>query len=257
MNRVLFERLIARARSDENPVASPDAGRFIKRASEVDANLLTNGIVSKTVLTQQIRVVRVENVTDTFFCVSGLLEAEAPPAGLEIVDMTPALFILSIVEGNLFPRRNISSAAIKNILDDRYIDSPQGYDGHDLDEVVQLFPVIIVYRIFDKLSYHGMTERVLGAILISNYFDGPVPFNANTMSALSDIFESGSHLIPFHNLVQAILSISWEGVYLDIYRCIEQLYALPRLSEFCRGIWTEARGTRYCRKYRNDNWVVS
>jgi hypothetical protein len=75
---------------------------------------------------------------------------------------------------------------------------------------------------------------VVGAILISNYLDGPVSFNATTMSALSNIFESGSHLIPFHNLVQAVLSISWESAYLDIYRCIEQLYAFPRLNEFCR-----------------------
>jgi hypothetical protein len=135
MNRVLFERLIAHARNDDNPVASPDAGRFIKRENDRDASLLTNAVVSKTMLTRQIRVARVESVTDTFFCVSGLSEAEAPPAGLEIVDMTPALFILSIIEADLFPRRNVSSATIKNILDDRHMANSQGYDGHDLDEI--------------------------------------------------------------------------------------------------------------------------
>jgi hypothetical protein len=234
MNRILFERLIVRAKSDENPVAYPDAGRFIQRESELDANLLANGSVSNTVLTQQIRVVRVEDFQNIFFCVSGLLEAEDPPSGLEIADLTPALFTLSIVEGNLFPRRNVSSAMIKNILDDRYINNGLGYDGHDLDEIVPLFPSIIVYRVFDKLPYHKMIERVIGAILINNYLDGPVPFNSNTMIAMANIFQSSSHLIPFHNLVQAVLSISWEGAYLDIYRCIEQLYAFPRLSEFGR-----------------------
>ncbi len=97
-------------------------------------------------------------------------------------------------------------------------------------EIEPFFPRIVVYHALADATYHTITDRVLGSILVRTYFDGPISLEPDTVAALTRVFEADSELIPFRNLVQGVLSISWENLFLEAYRCIEQLYGMKRFG---------------------------
>lgn len=230
MSQALFCRLVDHAEQEGMPVAHPHGGRFIKRTNDIDADLMAAGRATAVVLTRQIRLVRIEHADQMYFCTFGLPEPDEPLLGLENIPATPGIFALATIEANIHPRRAVTAAMIKNVLDDAYIDNERGYAGHDLDEIMYLFSAIAVYRTTDQQEYLTITERVLGSILARTYRDGAISLQPETVEIFTRVFEQDSAFIPFRNLIQGLLSISWETLFIEIYRCIEQLYALPRVE---------------------------
>ncbi len=229
MSGILFERLIEHAAQAGDSIANREAGRWISRKDEADAALMANAAADSRFVTRQIRLVRVEYEGERYFCTFGLPEPDEVPPDLEIIDVTPGLFTIAVLEAQVRPRMSVTTAEIKQVLDDRYKDSA-GYVGHDLREIEPLFPSLLVFRATAGADYHAITDRVLGSILVRTYFDGPISLEPDTVAVLTRAFEADSALIPFRNLVQGVLSISWENLFLETYRCIEQLYGMKRFG---------------------------
>jgi len=235
MSRELFSLLVACAQEEGRPVENPAGGRFIKKLSDEDADLMANGGVGEPVIiTRYIRFIRIAHGTDVYFCVFGLPEPDEVPLALEIIEPTPGIFALSVLSAHVRPIRsrpgtNIQSFEIKQELDSQFLGNGD-YDGHDLLNILGLFPNITIYRTIGGFTYLQNDERVLGAILVRTYIDGPVALDAETIMVFKRIFESDSELIPFRNILQSFIAVSWEIMILDIYRCVEHLYALPRVE---------------------------
>src|SRR5690606_22332176 len=58
----------------------------------------------------------------------------------------------------------------------------------------------------------------------------PLEFDSNLQSRLLALFESGADTIPFSLPLQGLLSYSWPSLFLDLYRCLEQLYTALKLK---------------------------
>lgn len=230
MSAALFGRLTDHAAQAGEFVVNPEAGRWIIRKDDHDAALMAKAEAEARIVTRQIRLVRIEHDGQTYFCTFGLPEPDETPPDLEIIGSTPSLFAIAVLEAQVRPRASITSADIKQLLDERYKDHAD-YAGHELSEIEPIFPPMVVYRALATAEYHAVTDRVLGAILARTYLDGPISLEPETVSALTEVFETNSALIPFRNLVQGVMAISWENLFLEIYRCIEQLYGMKRYSE--------------------------
>ncbi|WP_156922467.1 hypothetical protein [Azorhizobium doebereinerae] len=228
MSNALFGRLTERAQQLSDPVTNPDAGRWLKAKDSTDLALMAAATVATRIVTRQIRLVRIEHDHALYFCTFGLPEVDGLPPGLETVDATPGLFALAVLDAEIRPLPSVTAAEIKQVMDDQFKDSGAGYEGHDLDEIEPLFPQPCIYRVTQEEGYHALTDRVLGSILVRTYFDGPISLEPETVDILTRVFEVDSPLIPFRNIVQGILSISWENLFLETYRCIEQLYGMKR-----------------------------
>jgi hypothetical protein len=229
MSMTLFGRLADHAEQKGDPVTNRDAARWIARKDETDAALMAHAKAKAKIVTRQIRLVRVEHDGECYFCTFGLPEPEDAPPYLEVIDTTPGIFSVAVLEAQVWPLMGVTAAEIKQALDARHGGSA-GYEGHELSEVEKFFPPLLVYRSVEASPYHAITDRVLGAILARAYFDGPIYLDPDTVAALTNIFENGSDRIPFLNLVQGVLSISWENLFLEIYRCVEQLYGVKRFG---------------------------
>ena len=235
MSAELFGLLTAYAHELGEPVTNPAGARFIKKLNEVDSALMADAKAGDPVIvTRQIRLVRVQHLSETYFCTFGLPDPDEVPPGLEIIDATPGIFAVAVLAAKMRPitsRPAIGNQAfaIKDLLDSQFMGSP-GYEGHELEGVAKLFPEVTVYKATGSRAYLAIDERVLGSILTRAYVDGPIALDEETISSLKRVFEDDSDLIPFRNLVQGFLSISWENLFVEIYRCIEQLYALPRVE---------------------------
>ena len=230
MSNALFGRLADFAAQLDDPIANPEAGRWIKNGDAADLALMSKGETVVRIVTRQIRLVRIEYEGALYFCTFGLPDADEVPPDLETVDATPGLFALAVLEAQVRPRASVTAASIKQVLDEQFIDNGAGYDGHDLAEIAPLFPSLSVYRAAGAAEYHALTDRVLGSILVRTYFDGPISLEPETVKILTRVFEADSPLIPFRNLVQGVLSISWENLFLETYRCVEQLYGMKRFG---------------------------
>jgi len=50
------------------------------------------------------------------------------------------------------------------------------------------------------------------------------------LEQLATTFEVGPEFLPYKNLLHGLLSFAWDNFFLEAYRCLEQLYAEPRVS---------------------------
>jgi hypothetical protein len=235
MSNDLFDMLVFCAEKEGRPVEEPKAARFIKKLNDEDSALMADAnIVEPFVVTRQIRLVRITHLDQTYFCTFGLQCPDNVPPGLEVTDATPGLFAVAVLAAKVRPISSHSATgdqafAIKEALDKQFMGSP-GYDGHELEDVAKLFPQVTVYKATEDRAYLEIDERLLGSILVRSYVDGPISLDEETLGVMTRVFEEDSELIPFRNLVQGFLAISWENLFIEIYRCIEQLYALPRVE---------------------------
>jgi hypothetical protein len=230
MSGVLFGRLADHASQGGDPIANLDAGRWIKKKDDGDLALMALASAEPRIVTRQIRLVRIEHEGERYFSTFGLPEPDEVPPDLEIVEATPGLFALSVLEAGVRPPTTVTAATVKEVLDEQFKGNSVGYQGYDLDQIIPLFPPLVVYRATAPADYHAITDRVLGSILARTYLDGPISLEPDTVAALTSVFETDCDLIPFQNLVQGVLAISWENLFLECYRCIEQLYGMQRFQ---------------------------
>ena len=68
----------------------------------------------------------------------------------------------------------------------------------------------------------------------SGHAEGPIALGQQTLKGIAALFTEGSDYIPYSTILQGILSISWGGLFVELYRSIEQLYAVPELLDLTK-----------------------
>jgi len=225
MSKDLFDRLISRAAKEGVIIRDSDAPRYILPLDDGgdDAALMAKAKATTLILTRQIKLVQIEWEGKTLFSFFGLSSNDDFPSGVAEVDLTPGTFALSVLKSNTHP--TAPADKIRNTIEE-----PEA-DGFDFESISKLFPTIYIYEVSRAHDFHQSKHRVLGSMLSKTYSDGPILLDSDTTEHLTEIFEGGSKHIPFHNLLQGIPAISWEGLFLEAYRCIEQLYSAPNVKK--------------------------
>ena len=104
-----------------------------------------------------------------------------------------------------------------------------------LEDISALFPSILVIEASKNYLYTEDIDRVSGVMAAISYFDGPIALSKSTIDGISTLFQTGSKYIPYEIVLQGIFSISWGGLYVELYRCIEPLFSIPRLRALTKG----------------------
>lgn len=238
MSQVIFQRLIDRAAAGGTVISNSDKGRYIKRLSAEDANLMAKAdIIDRRKITRLMQAVRFDHDGRRYFAFFGFASAQGPirmPEGLTELDPTPGMFGIAISETDSMARATASE--IREIIEADY-NGLEGYEGHDLDAVARLYPTVTFAEADLNYPYTQDLDRVLGAMVATTYVDGPISLDEDTLKAASNLFTSGPDTIPFGNVLQGVLSISWSGLFVELYRCVEQLYPVPRLTDLIQR-WT-------------------
>lgn len=235
MSAALFERLFAAASQRGSEIANAKEKRYLRRLNDEDAELMAAGDAQTLFISRQVRLVRITFKSKLLFCVFGLVVPEQLPIGLEPIDLTPAIFSIGVLQARIQPKSSVSVSDIRDAVEADFIGSPE-YQGHELDAIAQLFPPPTVYRAVRQEPYLQSDHRVLGSLFARSYADGPIQISNPTMEKLWLTFEAGSKFIPYHNLLQGLMAISWGQLFLETYRCLEQLFAEPRVAAL-RGQW--------------------
>lgn len=228
MSSQIFSRLIEAAVQRGVSIAEADKVRYIRRKSIDDADLMAKADTSSQILSRSQKLVRVTWGENKYLVIFGIADPEILPLGVEYSDITPGIFASSVICANIFPGAAVSGPQIKDAIESDYL-GIDGYDGHDLSAVLNLFPACLVFRVTSPEPYLESNHRFLGAVLSRSYTDGPLHISPDTLDSFYEIFESGPEFLPYENLLQGLLSFSWGNLFLEIYRCLEQLYAHPQV----------------------------
>lgn len=226
MSGELFSALVGRA--EEGGIVIEGGARWIKRSSEFDADMMAKGDCHNLVLSRQQRAMFIDFQGRRFFLITGFSDCEVAPPGLTKVDPSPAMLILAFHELRI--ELTATSAETRDVLENQYA-GKDAYDGHELNVIISLFPKFFCFEVDSSYSSSSTIERLTGSYACRSYNLGPLMLDAETKDSLRSLFEDESDHIPFPLILQGVLAFAWQTLFLELYRCLEQLYPAPRLSE--------------------------
>ena len=229
MSRYIFDKIQSSASAQDTEYLTDNKDRWISRKDDYDLELMANATVNNLVLGAKTFVASIKHKDDTYFCFSGLAIPEKLPTGLEETELTPGLFSCVVFCAEL--QANCTAAQARDVLEQQYRGQPE-YDGHSLDQITPFFPAMQLVKLNCNADviYTKNIDRVAGIYLALGYTEYPLAIDSELKSRLISFFETGAETIPFNLVVQGLLSYSWQTLFLDLYRCLEQLYTVKKLQ---------------------------
>ncbi|HCI6872178.1 hypothetical protein [Klebsiella variicola] len=228
INTEIFARLLTRCDRLGQPILNSREVRYISSVP-FDRDIMTYGEAESTILTNTLRFTRVEYQGVVYYVLFGLPELELNIDGLSEVDLTAGIFCLSVYESGIPSMSGYFE--IKDCIEDRYSIRGGDYLGHDFNDIKKLFPSCKVFMVNEDSAILKEYQRALGVVLCQSLSDGALNYQLETLNELRDLFETGSAHLPFRNIINGMIAISWDVLFLQLYRCIEQLYAQPKTEE--------------------------
>lgn len=224
MSKDLFGRLEARAPE----FASSDASRWIKRLSDEDSELLAKADIDTVRLGRHLGGCHITHRDMQVVSIVGLSDHEYNIEGLYEIDATPALFQLTILSLELSPTE--TDAEIRDALEGQD-SSVQDYDGHELDQIANLFPPVSYFAVEKSGStFLSDIRRVLGIAICKSEYDLPLDLRDPVRLSFIEVFEGSSDQYPVTLALQGLVSAFWQTQFVEIYRTIEQLFPAKSLK---------------------------
>lgn len=229
MSSYIFDRIQASAVAQDPHFVVDQNKRWLARKDEEDLSLMMDAEVSFLALGAKIFAVSIKTSENRYFGFSGLSVPDQLPSNLEETEATPGLFASAVFCGELQAIATASQA--RDALEQQYA-GQAGYTGHGLAEVMPLFPSIYFVKVIEDVNapYLENLERVTGTYLAAGYPGHPLEISNNLRLRFVTLFEGGAETIPFSLPLQGLLSYSWSALFLDFYRCLEQLYTTLKLK---------------------------
>jgi hypothetical protein len=229
MSKYIFNRIHASAIANDPNYLSDGKGRWITPIGQEDLDLMAYAEVNVLTLGAKMFAVSIKHGPENYFCFSGLETPQQLPINLDIIDPTPGLFACVVFCAELQALSTEYHA--RNTLEQQHF-GQDNYNGHELSEILPHFQNLLFLKEQTKNNtpYLDSLERVAGAFIASGYESHPLEVNDNLRSRILTLFESGAETIPFGLPLQGLLSYNWPSLFLDLYRCLEQLYTVLKLK---------------------------
>ncbi|HBS5906501.1 TPA: hypothetical protein MAK97_003091 [Klebsiella variicola] len=229
MSKYIFRKIHESASSLDSMYIADDKKRWLARRDEVDSDLMANAEVEFIILGAKAFAVSIKNGSDNYFCFSGLVDPVQLPDNLSEIEPTPGLFSCVVFTVEL--PAIATAAQARDILEQQY-QGQEGYGGHEISDILPLFPKLSFVKSIKNINpaYLNKLERVTGAYIATGYNSHPLEISDDLKLRLRSLFEAGAETIPFSLPLQGILSYNWPSLFLDLYRCLEQLYTVLKLK---------------------------
>ncbi len=130
-------------------------------------------------------------------------------------------------------------ASCYEIANEIFYEPQEKLTRYDFTHVFKFFEPVIVYQVDDNSPFKSQDEsqyeinfiKLSGTYIIKNSQITSLDFSNETINKFEQIFSEGAENIPYENLVLSLLSTSWQYSFLDLYRCIERIFFIPKLKE--------------------------
>ena len=180
----------------------------------------------------------IANFKERFFLVCVGIEVN-PCKGSDLIKISPnsgaLTLFLADLELPLLDKPDLQYALLEHVFIPP-LDKADKFIAIDVESVKKFFAKIELFEIRKDsvlISEYGMEYRVALAALLDARAARPLDWNVNTLERLAKMVMNPDEKAPFHLLFRMLTENRGDSAFLDIYRCIEQLFPLPKISVLC------------------------
>jgi hypothetical protein len=230
-NGHVFSQLLERARLALRPLEDVDKARWIK-TDDVDRRWLQELVVKHIErLSPRLRTAVIQFEGRSFFVAAGFENAIEPGFILNPIELNAGMLTALIPELNVPVRQFTSPLEIIETILPQF-KGLEGYSGHDLSAVAELFEPISIYEIDanSPISAENLTQLSCYWI-VKNRERMVLPFSQETLLTVEEIAMLGVDTLPFGSLLNSLQSAHWQHAFLEAYRCVERLFAFQIIEK--------------------------
>lgn len=148
------------------------------------------------------------------------------------VDNDPAFTVVALSELPVPPRRRLHWRSLYDEVLGLSDESP-GYQGHDFDIIVRFFEPYSVLKVLQPTDFNVF--RGVFDLLVSNPDNLELPFGQTTVAEFKGLLAAPcTEKLPYGALLASLLAPRWDTCFLQLYRCVERLLAIPQYVEMTK-----------------------
>ncbi len=132
------------------------------------------------------------------------------------------------------------------IVDAALIPTSGEYEGHDWQDLLHLCRPMSLFSASSGSPFSGAQEESLArAALLFAASSGDLrslAYSSQSLARCMSLAVDFGAKVPWGVIAYALVAARWDHAYLDIYRCIERLFPLPRMRELTKVIGLASPG---------------
>lgn len=108
---------------------------------------------------------------------------------------------------------------------------------HNLEEIKSYFNNFTVFELTESGPFYDVNvHKVLLYILCQQEDMRWLPYENKVIDKFENLAISGHEEIPYHFILDALISLKWKYVFKDLYRCIERLYPISKIQDLQKSL---------------------
>jgi hypothetical protein len=230
-NKAVFSALRDFVAASGHAVPHPHIARYI-RTDETERNWLINAKVlgDPLPILPRFRTALVEHLGIRYLIIVGWDQANEPTEVAAVTEMNAGLATMLLAELRV-PVRQFADPL--RVINEIFIEGDErNMAAFDAGLVREFFDPVTVYAISETSPFEGKNLARLACFFVSKNKDRlSLSFSDETMSVVQQISLLGVASIPFENILHAMNAVRWEHAFLEAYRCVEQMFPVPVISE--------------------------
>lgn len=173
----------------------------------------------------------IEHHLEIYLAAIGYDSPDVVPDGFDFFQLNSGLFTAIVSDLEVPPRSDRSIYYLEENILSQHVNI-QGYAGHELNDLIDIFPNIHVFKITNQFTGDCRNILQLASIYISaNKKFILLPLSERSLHNLQNLTLCNSKIISYENIIQALVSSHFKFCFLDLYRCIEMLYQIIYVDE--------------------------
>jgi hypothetical protein len=232
-NTIAFSRLYAIDRSSAAASSPETQARWIKTSPEERLWLENAEFIAVEAISSRLKFATIGYGGKHYLVVLGA--SSPPPFSENLVPFSVNAGLATAIIAELSPPFKVGATWLdveQSILPLKRGDA--GYDGHDVNDVLALFEPVLLYEIDSNAPFNS-TQVQRAACFWSLFSEEMLlPFSAETKEIYLQVVLESDASVPFRNVISSLYSGHWQHSFLEIYRCIEALYAIPVIEALHR-----------------------
>jgi hypothetical protein len=148
--------------------------------------------------------------------------------GLKKVTPNGMYFMLMVKDMNLKIAAKKSIYEIDNKILHQHLD--EKYSGHDWDDFAEFIESISIFQLESDSRLATLNPICMGYIIYSHLHTNRKPGSEELDETYREILESSLRLSK-ENIFLSLTSPHWKHTFLELYRCLEGIFLIPRAME--------------------------
>lgn len=239
-NGSVFAALDRHCAAHNDPIANAGTVRWVASSEGTDRRRLKHAkLISSISFAASLKLARFDMEGVAIFCAIGLdLPDELDFLVEELVD--GGMLVAALYE--LKPLPNVSTAAIRDVVEVFDSSHEPDYRGHGAAAISGLYPAIRCFTINDLTV--DETDRIFFKICLSDTYRATLWMSAGLRETLSTIADLSPVAIPYRTLCRSVFETDPSALFMALYRCLEALYAYSHTKNLMNSLginktWSE------------------